>query len=131
MSFNIGSQTGGVINNVAGDQYVSGRQSGVAVSLSDAQTAAQALQTALATADLSELGADQRTQLTTDADAIVAEVHASDPPQESIRDRLARITSILRDAGALAGAAAAIVGPVTALAQWLGPLGASVLALLA
>lgn len=131
MSFNIGSQTGGVINNVAGDQYVSGRQSGVAVSLSDAQTAAQALQTALATADLSELSADQRTQLTTDADAIVAEVHASDPPQESIRDRLARITSILRDAGALAGAAAAIVGPVTALAQWLGPLGASVLALLA
>ena len=131
MSFNIGSQTGGVINNVAGDQYVSGRQSGVAVSLSDAQTAAQALQTALATADLSELSADQRAQLTTDADAIVAEVHASDPPQESIRDRLARITSILRDAGALAGAAAAIVGPVTALAQWLGPLGASVLALLA
>ena len=131
MSFNIGSQTGGVINNVAGDQYVSGRQSGAAVSLSDAQTAAQALQTALATADLSELSADQRTQLTTDADAIVAEVHASDPPQESIRDRLARITSILRDAGALAGAAAAIVGPVTALAQWLGPLGASVLALLA
>ena len=131
MSFNIGSQTGGVINNVAGDQYVSGRQSGVAVSLSDAQTAAQALQTALAAADLSELGADQRTQLTTDADAIVAEVHASDPPQESIRDRLARITSILRDAGALAGAAAAIVGPVTELAQWLGPLGASVLALLA
>lgn len=131
MSFNIGSQTGGVISNVAGDQYVSGTQSGVAVSLSDAQAAAHALQAALAAADLPGLSPGQRAELTADADAIVVEVSEPDPPQTSIRDRLARITGVLRDAGALAGAAAALVGPVTALAQWLGPLGASVLAMLA
>lgn len=93
--------------------------------------AAQALQSALAAADLPGLSPGQRAQLTADADAIVAEVSEPDPPQTSIRDRLARITGVLRDAGALAGAAAALVGPVTALAQWLGPLGASVLAMLA
>jgi hypothetical protein len=95
--------------------------SGVAVRLSDAQAAAQALQSALAAADLPGLGPGQRAELTADA-----EVSEPAPPPTSIR---ARITGVLREAGALAGAAGAFVGPVTALAQWLGPLGASVLAM--
>lgn len=131
MSFNIGSQTGGVINNVAGNQYMSGTQSGVAISLSEAQTAAQALRGALAAADLSALTHAERTQLSADADAVVADVSEPDPPREAIRDHLSRITRVLRDAGALTGAAAALIGPLTALAQWLGPLGGSLFAMLA
>ena len=131
MVFNIGSQTGGVVNNVAGDQYVSGTQTGVAVSLADARSAAEALRAALALVDLSALTAPQREHVRSDADALAIEVAGSDPSRESVRDRLSRVTSVLRDAGALAGAAAGLVAPITALAQWLGPLGASVLTLLA
>ena len=39
MTFNIGSQSGGVINNVAGDQHITGPQYGTLVTTGDARRA--------------------------------------------------------------------------------------------
>jgi hypothetical protein len=50
-------------------------------------------------------------------------------PQQAA-DPLRRFTEILKGAGALATAGAALVGPLTRIGQWLGPVGAAVLQLL-
>jgi hypothetical protein len=130
MVFNIGNQTGGVINNVAGDQHVSGTQSGVAVSVGDAREAAEALRVAVQQADL-PLTREQRAAATAEADAIATELSQDDPPKEQIAGRLSRLTHLLDKAGALAGAAASVIGPLVKIAGWLGPLGASVMAMVA
>lgn len=131
MVFNIGSQSGGVVNNVAGDQHVSGTQTGVSISVTDARAAAEALRQALDRMDLSALPGQHRGEIVAEADRLAVELDAEDPPKVSVADRLTRLTSLLRDAGAFAGAAASLVGPLTTIAAWLGPLGASALSMLA
>ena len=126
MSVNIGSQTGGVVNHVAGDRYVSARVGRGGAPVRRAGGSPGPAVGPGGGRPSRFLGPGQRAELTADADAIIAEVSEPAPPPTSIR---ARITGVLREAGALAGAAGAFVGPVTALAQWLGPLGASVLAM--
>jgi hypothetical protein len=53
-----------------------------------------------------------------------------EPDREKAGSHLRRFTTLLRDAGALAGAGATLVEPLIRLGRWLGPIGASVLALL-
>ncbi|HET7820432.1 MAG TPA: hypothetical protein VFL10_02820 [Ornithinibacter sp.] len=130
MTFNIGRQTGGVVNNVAGDQHVEGGQHGVQVSTHDAMTAAATLRELLAEADLSSLSDSDRATVVEDAAAIDEEMTAAQPSPETVLTRLERLTKVLGAAGALAGAGAAMLGPIGALAGWLGPFGASVMRML-
>jgi hypothetical protein len=128
MTFNIGSQSGGVINNVAGDQHISGGQQGVLVSTEDARRALGELRQGLATARLDEATA-------AGAHAQVADMEETLRTERPDRPRFARalerLTRLLAAAGSLASAGAALLGPLHALAGWLGALGAPILGLLA
>ncbi|MFI5501427.1 hypothetical protein ACIA5E_20390 [Nocardia asteroides] len=117
MVFNIGSQQGN-INNVAGDQTIHGGQHG-------AFTATQTVDLAVELeTTLRRLGLDRAAD---DAAAVQRELTRPQPDREQISTRL---TSIAQATAAVAGAAAAVRGPLVALAQWLGGLGAPILGLL-
>lgn len=127
MTFNIGSQSGGVINNVAGDQHITGQQYGTLVTTEDARRALGELRHAVTTTGLGEGAA-------ADAHAQVAEMDATLQADQPDRPRFARalerLTRLLSAAGSLATSGAALLGPLHALAGWLGTLGGPILALL-
>jgi hypothetical protein len=127
MTFNIGSQSGGVINNVAGDQRISGQQYGTLGTTEDARRAVGELRQAVTTA-----GLDRATAAA--ADAQVAEMNetlrAERPDKPRFAGALERLTRLLSAAGSLATSGAALLGPLHALAGWLGALGGPILALL-
>jgi hypothetical protein len=130
MTFNIDHQSGGVINNVAGNQRVEGGQHGLQVSREDAASAAATLRDLLARADLSALSDEERTRVHEDAAAITEEMAAPTPSPDKVVGRLERLTHVLSAAGAFAGAGAALIGPLSTIASWLGPLGATALTML-
>jgi hypothetical protein len=127
MTFNIGSQSGGVINNVAGDQHITGQQYGTLVTTEDARRALGDLRHAVTTAGLGE-------GVAADAHAQVAEMDATLQADQPDRPRFARalerLTRLLSAAGSLATSGAALLGPLHALAGWLGALGGPILSLL-
>jgi hypothetical protein len=127
MTFNIGNQSGGVINNVAGDQHITGGQHGTLVSTEDARRALAELRRAVTATGLDEATA-------AGAHAEVAEMdealRAGHPDRARFAGALERLTRLLASAGSLASAGVALLGPLHALAGWLGALGAPVLALL-
>jgi hypothetical protein len=92
------------------------------------------VQTTLA-GDIDALGAALRGLTIPDARRNEA-LSALDAFRGAVRDKpaasehLQRFTRVLRDAGALATAGATLVEPLRRIGRWLGPLGASVLALL-
>ncbi len=130
MTFNIGSQSGGVVNNVAGNQRVEGGQHGVMVSREDAASAAATLLELLASTHLTALSDEDRASVHEDAAVITEEMAAPEPSPQKVAGRLERLTSVLSAAGAFVGAGAALVAPLTSIASWLGPLGGSVLQML-
>jgi hypothetical protein len=130
MVFNIGNQSGGVVNNVGRDQVVHGGQYGVSVTREDALDAVAVLRSLLASADLPGLTDEDRATVEEDVGVIAGDLASDAPDREGVRSRLERVTEVLTRAGAVAGAGAALVGPLTTIAQWLGPLGASVLRML-
>jgi hypothetical protein len=127
MTFNIGSQSGGVINNVAGDQHITGQQYGTLVTTEDARRALGDLRHAVTTTGLGAATA-------ADARAHVAEMDAAlqagQPDKPRFAGALERLTRLLAAAGSLATSGAALLGPLHALAGWLGTLGGPILALL-
>jgi hypothetical protein len=127
MTFNIGSQSGGVINNVAGDQHITGQQYGTLVTTEDARQALGELRLGVTTAGLAGHTA-------ADAHAQVAEMDAALRPGQPDKPRFARalerLTRLLAAAGSLATSGAALLAPLHALAGWLGALGGPILALL-
>jgi hypothetical protein len=127
MTFNIGSQSGGVINNVAGDQHITGQQHGTLVTTEDARRALGELRQAVTTAGLDR-------PMAAAADAQVAEMdetmRAERPDKPRFAGVLERLTRLLSAAGSLATSGAALIGPLHALAGWLGALGGPILALL-
>lgn len=126
MTFNIGSQTGGVINNVAGDQHITGGQRG-AVTAGEARQALGDLGRAVAAAGLDETTAAQaRAQVT----EMETEMRTGRPDRSRFAGALERLTRLLSAAGSLSTAGAALIGPLHTLACWLGAAGASVLHLL-
>jgi hypothetical protein len=58
------------------------------------------------------------------------ELRAPTPDRQNVAGSLERLTELLKKGGALASAGAALVDPIGKIAQWLGPLGTSVLAAL-
>jgi hypothetical protein len=127
MTFNIGSQTGGVINNVAGDQQIAGGQRGIVV---PTEAARQAMRDLIAALDASSLEETTAQQARNHADEIDAELAKGEPDRPRVASVLERLTRLLTSAGSLATAGAALVGPLQTLAGWLGELGGPVLRML-
>jgi hypothetical protein len=127
MTFNIGSQSGGVINNVAGDQRITGGQRGVVVA---AEAARAAVQDLLAALDASSIDEAIVREARGHVEEIDAELAAADPDRPRVAGRLERLTRLLVSAGSLATAGTALIGPLQTLAGWLGTLGEPVLRML-
>ncbi len=127
MTFNIGSQTGGVINNIQGDQHITGGQHGKLVTAEEVRQALGNLRRAVA-----EAGLDERTTATAHAQLteMDAAMRAARPDRPRFAQALERLTRLFVAAGSLSSAGAALIGPVQALAQWLGGLGEPILHLL-
>lgn len=128
MTFNIGNQNAGVVNNVAGNQRIEGAQQGILVSSDDALRTVNDLRAALARVTL-----DPKTAAVAKehVDEIESELRARpEPDRARVAQTLERLTRVLTAAGAVATAGATLAGPLQALAGWLGDLGAPVLALL-
>ena len=128
MSIHIKNQRGVVINNVDGDQMVYGGQHATVVTSEDARRSVHDLRDALAGAALDDATvAEARARLA----EIDAAVHAPEPDKRRAAGPLKRLVKLLADAGSLATAGAALIGPLQTLASWLGAHGAAILSMLA
>lgn len=127
MVFNIGNQQAGQINMAGRDQYNYGGQHGSMISVGEARDAALALRAALEAAHLPPA---ERAELRHEAAQVERELTTPDPDRERVAGRLERMTRTLGRLGALAGAGASLIGPLTVLGHWLGPAGATLLGLL-
>jgi hypothetical protein len=127
MTFNIGSQTGGIINNVAGDQRITGGQHGTVVTTEAAQRAVQELRDGLAA---TALDGPTATEARTRVDEIDTALRAPQPDRSRVAAALERLTRLLAAAGSLATAGVALIAPLHTLAGWLGTLGEPILRLL-
>jgi hypothetical protein len=128
MSIQVKNQNAVVINNVDGEQVVYGGQHGTVVTGEDARRAVRELRDALAGAALDETTAAEARAHVAEIDAAV---HAPEPDKRRAAGRLKRLTKLLADAGSLATAGTALIGPLRTLAGWLGAHGAASLSLLA
>ncbi|MER7702614.1 hypothetical protein ABTX81_06935 [Kitasatospora sp. NPDC097605] len=125
MVFNIGSQQGGVVNNVAGDQTVHGGQRGrLTADGRDVRELVGELRTAVDRAPLPPAVAPE---VHSELDALDTEVTRPEPDREAVAGRLTRVTRMLSSAGALVAAGTGLIGPLSALAGWLGTLGRPIL----
>jgi hypothetical protein len=125
MTFNIGNQTGGIINNVGGDQTIHGGQRGQAVTSQEAREAAHNLLEALEQPGLPDDAAARR-----QAQDIDTEMRSRAPDKSRVAGFLERFARIITTGARWARAGAAIVGPIRILAIWLGALGVPILGLL-
>jgi len=128
MSIRIKNQHGVIVNNVDGDQVIYGGQHGMVVTSEDARRAIRDLRDALASA---ALGGATAAQARVHVAEIDAAVHAPEPDKRRAARPLKRLVELLADAGSLARAGAALIGPLQTLAGWLGAHGAAILGLLA
>ncbi|MFG1622502.1 hypothetical protein [Kribbella sp. NPDC049227] len=127
MTFNIGNQSAGNINNVGRDQHITGGQQGVMVTPEAARQAVVDLRAGLRLAPL-----EQQTSAAAEAEVreIETEIRKPEPDRSRAASSLERLTRLLLSAGSLASAGAALVQPLQTLAGWLGSLGAPILQLL-
>lgn len=121
MTFHIGSQTAGTVNNVAGDQTVHGGQHGSVMTDLQALEAVVRLRAALTSLPLEGATAAEAVAA---VDEVDRELRAPEPDRSRVAGQLERLTRTVSAAGGLAGAGAALAAPLHALAAWLGPLGA-------
>src|SRR5205809_3539469 len=128
MGIHIRDQHAGVINNIDGDQVIHGGQHGTVVTSEDARRAVHDLRDALAGAALNDATAAEARARVAEIDA---EVHAPEPDKQRAAGPLKRLVKLLADAGSLATAGAALIGPLQTLASWLGAHGVAILGLLA
>ncbi|MDQ3897365.1 MAG: hypothetical protein M3326_09030 [Actinomycetota bacterium] len=115
MTFHIGSQDAHVINNVAGDQW-----NQVTLTDDDARDQLRRLRHALEGAGLPPAVSRQaRAHL----DRAEVEIGQGPESKPAVAERLKQVTQGLVSAGALATAGGAVLGPLGALAGWLGGIG--------
>ncbi|MFI0508466.1 hypothetical protein ACH3Y9_04535 [Streptomyces sp. WSLK1-5] len=125
MAFNIGNQQGGVVNNVAGNQTVHGGQS--AEFTAGGQEVRGLVRDLRASIEQTPLPPAIEPEIRAELDSLDHEVARPEPDREAVAGRLGRITRLLSSAGALATAGTALIGPLGALAGWLGALGQPIL----
>ncbi|KAB1984172.1 hypothetical protein [Streptomyces triticiradicis] len=125
MVFNIGNQQGGVVNNVAGDQTVHDGQS--AVFTAGGQEVRGLVRELRASIERTALPPAIEPEVRAELDSLDEEVARPEPDRKAVAGRLGRITRLLSSAGALATAGTRLIGPLGALAGWLGALGQPIL----
>lgn len=125
MAINIGSQTGGVINNVDGNQTIYGGQHGGTVTSGAARQAVDQLAEALAQSAVPDdpVIAGQTEQLR-------SEMRTPEPDKGRIAACLERLTKVLTATQSWVKAGAAVLGPIRTIATWLGALGLPILGML-
>jgi hypothetical protein len=127
MTFNIGQQNAGIINNTAGDQYIRGGQQATVVAGPEVLAALVTLRSAVSSLPLPPEVAREAERQLDEADAAAQDPRADQPRAATALERL---TGILARAGALASAFGTVVEPLRTLAVWLGPLGQRLLQML-
>jgi hypothetical protein len=127
MTFHIGQQHAGVINNVAGDQRIEGDQYGSFATTDDARRAVRDLRDALAAGHVDDPNASSACGQAADIDVALRQPR---PDRSKVAAMVERLVRLLSAAGSLTSASAALIGPLHVLASWLGPLGAYVLNLI-
>jgi hypothetical protein len=121
LTFNIGSQQAGVVNNVTGDQRVYGGQhAAVSMNVAEVRTLLSQLRDEV---QRSRLPADARSEAEAEIDGAAAEAAKPQPDKRTVAVRLTRLAQVLSAAGALATAGTGLGGALAALAGWLGNLG--------
>ena len=119
-------------NRFEGDNYGQINQAGRDVNVTNVGSSLDAL---LATdalrAELGRLGLspEARRAAEDDLDEVERELRRPEPDREKVAGRLESLTAVLSSAGALAAAGTALLGPIGAIAGFLGPLGKAVLEL--
>lgn len=126
MSFNIGSQNAGVINNVQGNQTV-GEQHVTIASPSEARAVLQQLRAAI---DELPLNGANVSEVNSELDEMDRELQRPEPDAASLGERLDAITNVLTASGAIVTAGSGLATALTSLAKWLGPFGAAALRLM-
>jgi hypothetical protein len=122
-------QTGDGVQYTAGrDQYVAGRDQVIAHGeVGEVLAELATLREALGGLRLTET---ERSSAEQDLASLEEAVDRPEPDAAAASRHLQSFTANLKEAGALATAGIAVVEGITKIAQWLGPLGAGVLALL-
>ena len=117
-------------NRIEGSNYGTINQAGrdvnvtnVAASSLDALHAAGELRSALASLGLAP---EDRRAAQQELDEVERELRRPDPDREQLAGRLRGLTQILKSAGALATAGAALFGPIGVIAGFLGPVGSAI-----
>jgi hypothetical protein len=120
VTFNIGSQQAGIVNNVAGDQTITGGQTTGAVDIRRARDQVLELRRQVELAGLPE---PVRSSAVDELDGMEGDLAKPEPDVHSLARRLQRITELVLSAGALASAGTALGTPLLALSGLLGVLG--------
>ena len=127
MTFHIGQQSGGIINNVQGDQRITGGQRGHLATTEHARQALSDLHQAL---QASDLAGDTAVTVQAQMGEMDAALSTTQPDRSRFARALDRIIRLLTATGSLATAGAALVGPLQVLTNWLGAAGEPLLRLL-
>ncbi len=122
MTFHIGSQNANLINNVVHDQWNQVTVRDVDV-LGEMQQLRQAL-------EISRLDPGVASQARAHLAEAESEMTQGAPSKPAVAQRLKQLTQVLVSAGGLATAGGALLGPLGALAGWLGGLGKPILDML-
>ncbi len=122
MTFNIGEQHAGIVNNVGGNQSIQHGQH--VYEAPDPQELVRELRQQMARVGLpTQIAADAQARV----DELESDLAAARPDRAAVASRLNRLTQILLSAGALASAGHALTRPLAALASWLGDLGTPIM----
>jgi hypothetical protein len=118
-------------NRFEGDNYGQINQAGRDVNVTNVGSLDALLATDALRAELGRLALspEARRAAEDDLDEVERELRRPEPDRERVAGRLESLTEVLSSAGALAAAGAALLGPIGAIAGFLGPLGKAVLEL--
>jgi hypothetical protein len=119
-----GSQTAGVINNIAGDQVNYG---GVQGTIQDLQQQVADVETIRRLLDEVPLTERDRTSSVEAVERLHEELTKPEPSKPKAAAALDDLTTVLKAAGVLAGAGLALVDPIGRIAVGIGAAAASVL----
>lgn len=118
----------GPVNAGSGQQYVAGHNQ--TVQHADHQRLLAEVTSLRQAINELRLTAHQRESAEGELEGFRQALDSEEPDREGAARHLMAFTAGLRDAGVLAAAGASLIGALSSLAHWLGPSGASVLALL-
>jgi hypothetical protein len=123
MSFNIGNQQAGIINNVDGNQTIHGGQTGSTDPVALLGRVRQEVAALPMNGDLAK-------QVHAELDTVGAALNTPQPDQRAAVSGLGRVVEKLKSAGVLATAGSGLVSSLSALVHSFGQLGEPVRRLL-